>query len=126
MDACRRIRLVRLAMGLAHPVALIGGAAAQEPPHEVIELRIENRAVVMPADALRVSKGDVIELRWMSDEEVDLHLHGYDLEARVSVGVPTVMIFEAHATGRFPITSHGWGEDGHGHDALAYVEVYPR
>jgi hypothetical protein len=36
------------------------------------------------------------------------------------------MVIEAYATGRFPITSHGWGEGGHGHDALTYLEVYPR
>jgi hypothetical protein len=32
---------------------------------------------------------------------------------------------DAYAAGRFPITSHGWGEGSHGDTALTYLEVYP-
>jgi hypothetical protein len=105
--------------------ALIWAAVAQETPQQVIEVRIENRKVVAPSEAIRIIEGDVIELRWTSDESVELHLHGYDLELHVRPGEPASMSIEAYATGRFPITSHGWGEGGHGHDALTYLEVHP-
>ena len=101
-------------------------AVAQDGPQRVIELRIENRKVVKPKNAVRVTEGDVVELRWTSNEPAELHLHGYDLKIHVRPGEPAVMVIKAHATGRFPITSHGWGEGGHGHDALTYLEVYPR
>ena len=54
------------------------------------------------------------------------YLHGYDVELHVRPDEPAVMVIEAYATGRFPITSHGWGKGGHGHDELTYLEVYPR
>jgi len=108
------------------PAARIRAAVAQDGPRQVIEARIEKRKVVAPTGAIRVTEGDVVELRWTSDEAVELHLHGYDVELQVRPGEPATMVIEAHATGRFPITSHGWGAGGHGHDALTYLEVYPR
>jgi hypothetical protein len=126
MDARRRTWLIWLASGWFLPAALIRAAVAQEGPRRVIEARIENRKVVAPSEAIRITEGDVIELRWTSDEAVDLHLHGYDVELHVRPSEPATMVVKAYATGRFPITSHGWGEAGHGHDALTYLEVYPR
>jgi hypothetical protein len=126
MDARRRTWLIWLASGWFMPAALIRAAVAQEGPRRVIEARIENRKVVAPSEAIRITEGDVIELRWTSDEAVDLHLHGYDLELHVRPDEPAAMVIEAYATGRFPITSHGWGKGGHGHDELTYLEVYPR
>jgi hypothetical protein len=126
MYASRRTWLIWLASGWFMPAALIRAAVAQNAPRRVIEARIENRRVVAPDGAIRISEGDVIELRWTSDEAVDLHLHGYDLELHVRPDEPAAMVIEAYATGRFSITSHGWGEGGHGHDALTYLEVYPR
>jgi FtsP/CotA-like multicopper oxidase with cupredoxin domain len=126
MDASRRTWLVWLAAGSAMPLALIRAARAQDDSRRVIDVRIENRKVVAPTAAIRITEGDVVELRWMSDQAVELHLHGYDLELQVRPGQPAAMVIEATATGRFPITSHGWGAAGHGHDALTYLEVYPR
>jgi copper(I)-binding protein len=102
-----------------------GAAVAQTAPQQVIEVRIEDRKVVAPRKAIQITEGDVVELRWTSDERVELHLHGYDLKIDVRPDEPATMVIEAHATGRFPITSHGWGEGGHGHDAMTYLEVYP-
>ena len=112
-------------MGVLLPAALMGGAVAQESPPRVIDVRIENREVVAPQEAIRITQGDVIELRWSSDEAVALHLHGYDIEIHVRPEEPAAMTIEAFAAGRFPITSHGWGGGGHGHQALTYLEVYP-
>ena len=126
MDARRRIWLVWLAAGLFMPCALIVVAVAQDAPPRIIEVRIENREVVAPREAIRVTQGDVIELVWTSDEATELHLHGYDLEIHVRPNEPTKMVFEAYAAGRFPITVHGRGERGDGHDAAAYLEVHPR
>jgi FtsP/CotA-like multicopper oxidase with cupredoxin domain len=125
MDASRRTWLAWLAAGSFMPTALIRAAVAQEAPRRVIEVRIENRKVVAPREAIRITEGDAVELRWTSDEAAELHLHGYDLTIHVRPDEPASMIIEADATGRFPITSHGWAAGGHGHDALTYLEVYP-
>lgn len=126
MDAPRRTWLVWLAAGWFLPSATIRTAIAQDSPRRVIDLRIESRKVVAPMAAIRLTEGDTVELRWTSDEPVELHLHGYDLKIQVRPDAPAAMVIEASATGRFPITSHGWGAGGHGHDALTYLEVYPR
>ncbi len=126
MDVCRRTWLAWLAAGLILPSVLVQAVVAQDASQRAIEVRIENREVVAPGESIRITEGDVIELVWTSDEPVELHLHGYDLEIQVRPDEPATMVIEAYATGRFPITSHGWGEDGHGHDALTYLEVYPR
>ena len=126
MEACRRTWLVWLAAASFMPAALIRVAVAQELSRRVIHARIENHALVAPEGTIRVTQGDMIELIWTSDEMTELHLHGYDLEIDLQPNVPAAMVFEAYATGRFPITSHGWGDGGHGHDALTYLEVYPR
>ena len=99
MDACRRTWLVWFAAGSILPAALIRAAVAQDRP----------RRVIAPVGAIRITEKDVIELRFTSDEPVELHLHGYDLEIHVRPDEPAAMAIEAHATGRFPITRHGWG-----------------
>ena len=92
-----------------------------------IELVISERKVQREEKTIRVTQGELIELVWQSDETAELHLHGYDISFEVSPETPAIVTFEAHATGRFPITSHGFGgEQGHGHEALLYIEVYPR
>lgn len=122
---CRRACLSWLAVAPLLMLGLARVSAAQDGPTRVIDVRVENRRVVEPEGSIRVTQGDVIELRWTSDEPVDLHLHGYDRELRVEAGAPASMVVEAFASGRFPITSHGWSDGGHGHDALIFLEVYP-
>lgn len=94
------------------------------------ELRINDRKVQMEKNTIRLTQGESVELVWSSDEAGELHLHGYDISFRVSPEAPVTIRFVAHATGRFPVTSHGFeGHNGddqrHGHAALLYIEVYP-
>ena len=125
MDPARRSWLACLGMALILSAADASRAPAQEAAPRAIEVRIENRQVVEPEEAIRITQGDTIELRWTSDEAVELHLHGYDVEIHVAPDQPAATTIEAFAAGRFPITSHGWGGSGHGHHALTYLEVYP-
>ncbi|MEN8108990.1 MAG: hypothetical protein ABFS22_13420 [Pseudomonadota bacterium] len=92
-----------------------------------IEITIQNRKVVRDNNVIRITQGEEVELVWSSDETANLHLHGYDIEFKVTPDAPTPITFTAHATGRFPITSHGFGDQHrHGHDTLLYLEVYPK
>ncbi len=75
------------------------------------------------SDTLRVKQDDELELRWTTDAATDLHLHGYDLRAKVQPGTPSTMAFKAHATGRFSVEVHGAGGT---HATLMYLEVHPR
>lgn len=90
-----------------------------------IDVNIEHRTVTVPGPVIRVTEGKQLLLRWHSDEAVELHLHGYDIELDVEPGTPADMNIDATASGRFPVTSHGFGGEHHGHQTLLYLEVYP-
>lgn len=96
-------------------------AAAQH-----FDISISNRVVQLESNVIRITQGAQVTISWTSDEAGSLHLHGYDIEFDVGPKATKSITFLAKATGRFPVTSHGFGgEDGHGHKALLYVEVYP-
>ncbi|TMH01136.1 MAG: hypothetical protein E6H67_17810 [Betaproteobacteria bacterium] len=119
--------------GEARDARCAAGAPADSPvAARTFDLRIEQRRLAGGASTLRVVQGDRIELRWTSDEVATLHLHGYEVEATVAPGAPATMVFEAYATGRFPIVAHGFGKSGGStttpqrEKTLLYLEVHPR
>lgn len=73
--------------------------------------------------SIRVTEDDTVLIRWRADSETEIHLHGYDVKANLKPDAVTEMVFEAHATGRFPITAHG--HHGDEEPVLIHVEVYP-
>ena len=116
-----------MALALALVIAGSAGIAAAEL---TFDIKIEGGRVPEAMRLIRVTEGDVVELRWTSDLPLVLHLHGYDIEKRVAPGAVSELVFKAYATGRFPIHLHeqgtGAGERAHEDLALAIVEVYPR
>jgi hypothetical protein len=123
-------RVAPRSAGWALALLLIGsGAAAAELTYDI---KIERGRVLDTMRLIRVNEGDVVKLRWTSDQPVILHLHGYDIEKRIAAGAITELAFTAYATGRFPIYVHaqgaGAGAGGHAHEGapLATIEVYPR
>ena len=83
------------------------------------------RGGVLPPEqrVSRVQQGEAVTLHWTSDRALTLHLHGYDVEQRVTPQMSATMSFTARATGRFPIEIHGGAERA---GTLAYLEVHPR
>jgi heme/copper-type cytochrome/quinol oxidase subunit 2 len=55
-----------------------------------------------PAE-ISVIEYDRVTLRVSSDEPMELHLHGYDVEREVEPGRETKLRFKADLTGRFEI-----------------------
>ena len=96
--------------------------ASNSGPIKRFELHIHQGKVMIDAQTIRVSQGDQVELYWSSDKPEVLHLHGYDIHTEVTPHVPAVMQFKAHASGRFPVESHGHS----GHGSLIYLEVHPK
>ena len=102
-------------------VAAAGAAGGVQP--KVLSFSVVNGAVAGVADTVNVQQGDNLELRWSSDKPMELHLHGYDIEVKVSPQAPAVMSFKANIPGRFPVEPHGQGS-GH-HRPVLYLEVHP-
>lgn len=108
--------------GLAAPQQAESAAAAEAR----IEVRVENRKVVGD-HVIRLTRGQLVKTVWTTDEAAELHIHGYDIHFEISPDAPAEVSFTAHATGRFAVTSHGFGSGhGHGHETLVYIEVYPK
>jgi hypothetical protein len=122
------LRLVSARWALA--LLLITAGASAFAAELTFDIKIEGGRVPDTMRLIRVNEGDVVKLRWTSDQPLVLHLHGYDIEKRIAAGAVTELAFTAYATGRFPIHIHeqGAGAGGHAHEdaPLATVEVYPR
>jgi hypothetical protein len=123
-----------LKRAVAGLVILFGTAVNLQSPAwaasaHIIELRIAHRAVtvrdVVGDRVVRVTEGQEVEIRWQSDEEATIHLHGYDIMTEIAAGGEAVMRFSARAAGRFPIEAHSIGTDKNVHVVLVYLEVYP-
>jgi hypothetical protein len=113
---------VRAAAAILGIVAL-GPASAGEM--KTAEVAVKGGKVV-GANTFKVKQGDTVVLRWTSDKALEIHLHGYDVEAKLAPGKTTEMKVNARATGRFPVEVHEHDKKGgHGHKALFHLEVHP-
>jgi hypothetical protein len=119
------LKIVGLYCGLfGHPTN-----AAAQTPEVVFDLKIEKGKVAPNMRLMRVKQGDVVRLRWTTDRPIVLHLHGYDVEKKVEPGAVAEMVFEARATGRFPVEEHTPNSKvsrSHGETPLVRIEVRPR
>jgi hypothetical protein len=112
-------------LGMAASTAFFGAIAAEL----TFDLRVEHGRLPDTMRLIRVKQGDVVRLRWSTDQPLTLHLHGYDIEKHVEPGTATDLTFTAYATGRFPIHVHAQGARAGGHtqeeELLVNIEVYP-
>ena len=115
-----------LAAAVVLPASLAGVVPGHAAATKVVEIVLKNGKVAGKS-SVRVTRGDTVVLRWVSDRPLELHLHGYDVTAAVSPGAPAEMKVAARATGRFPVEIHGQrGSGGHHEDrAIFHLEVYP-
>jgi len=106
-----------------------GQDTQQKQGEKIFKLDIKQRSLSDDHTYVRVKQGDKVRLLWTSDELVLLHIHGYDIIVSLTPEVPSEVTFKAHATGRFPVTSHGFSTTDPTHHAheitLLYLEVYP-
>lgn len=99
-------------------------ARAPAPAGEArrLELAIAGGKIAAGAPTHRVTQGELVAWVLSGDAAVDVHLHGYDLEAKLAPGTPVMLVVDASIAGRFPLSTHG----GRSETTLAYLEVYPR
>jgi len=115
-------RLLALGLALTSTLAITHANADDL----TFELRIERSKVPANMRRIRVKQGDVVKLRWSSDRPIALHLHGYDIEAKVEPGKVAEMIFAARATGRFSVEEHKPQSSGSHGAVIVRIEVHPR
>lgn len=71
----------------------------EEPDPEQIE--VKDGEPVGGAEEIEVEKGDRVEIEVSSDEQLPIHLHGYDLERPAAPGKPARFRFRADIEGVF-------------------------
>ena len=64
----------------------------------------------MTPDEVEVEEGDHVTLRLTSEDPLEVHIHGYDLQRELASGKPVTLSFEADLTGRFEIEDHEFEE----------------
>ena len=96
------------------------GEAVAEP--RLFDLALKDGRLPENQRLVRVRQGDEVTLKWTTDRPFTLHLHGYDLEARLVPQTPIELRFTARATGRFPLEIHGPGTER----TVGHLEVHPR
>ena len=60
----------------------------------------------MTPNEIAVSEGEHVNFQITSDDPVEFHLHGYDLDEEVEPGEQAELAFDATITGRFDIEDH--------------------
>lgn len=124
--AARTLAFTGLVLGAGPSLANPQEREITADPDVRIEVRIEARKVVGD-QLIRVTQGQIVHMVWTTDEETQIHIHGYEIHIAASPDAAAEVTFEARATGRFPVTSHGFGdENGKMHQLLLYFEVYPK
>jgi len=108
-----------LCAAIALAFLVVGGAWA-EP--RLFDLALKDGVLPEGQRLIRVSQGDEVTLKWTTNRPFTLHLHGYDLEARLVPQTAVELRFTARATGRFPLEIHGPGTER----TVAHLEVHPR
>lgn len=108
------------------PDARAGLPVSSDPPaaiaERVFELALKKGRLVSGPARLEAREGDHIVLEIVSDSDSgdELHLHGYDLRARITPDRAVRLAFTANRTGRFGLELH------RAHAELGALEVYPR
>ena len=85
-------------------------ASTEGPQEETVDLVITGGNRMSP-DQISVTEGEHLTLTISSDEPLEFHLHGYDLEAEVEPYEPAELSFDATITGRFEIENEGIREE---------------
>lgn len=115
-------RISPCAVVLLMALCLTGARAVAQA--RSIDLAISNGELPQAQRLIAVAQGDEVVLRLTSDKPVEVHLHGYDVEQKLSPGTAASLRFTARAAGRYPIEVHGGG--GGGEKVIGYLEVRPR
>lgn len=87
---------------------------------KTFELVVKEKKLVSGPSIITVNQGDEVVIIITSDEEEELHLHGYDVSVDLAPNKQASLTFPAKISGRFPFELEKSNTD------LGAVEVQPK
>ena len=90
------------------------------PQPQVFEFTFTKGQLFSGPDLISVKQGDEVILRVVSDQNDELHLHGYDLALPLKAGAQAELRFVADRSGRFEYELH------EAHAGIGALEVQPK
>lgn len=69
---------------------------------KTFELIVKDKKLFSGPDVLKVTEGDLVDIKISSDVSEEFHLHGYDKSVDLEKGKTVNLKFSANLTGRFP------------------------
>ena len=81
-------------------------STASTPAGQRIEVQVSGGQVSGDTGRVPVAAGEHVTLVITSDVADEVHVHGYDLEAELSPGQPTELVFDATIPGVFEVELH--------------------
>lgn len=81
-------------------------APAPSANTQVVGVSLKDGRATPNGDRLTVAKGTILRLEITSDHDDEVHVHGYDIEIRVSAGATVTKDITLDQVGRFEIESH--------------------
>jgi plastocyanin len=92
-------------------VALLGGAwlylssasdqTNSQPTNKEFVLKVVEKKLVSGPSTLTARVGDTVTIKIMSDEDEELHVHGYDRSVDITPGTEASLTLLADTSGRF-------------------------
>jgi len=93
------------AVATATPTAQPPSAAGPADP-SAIRFEVAHGKLAKGPREVEVALGDQVVLEIVSDTADEIHVHGYDIEKRISPGAPARLRFEATIPGVFEVETH--------------------
>lgn len=118
MKALTAFCLIAAASAAATPQEQAPPSAAASATN-AYQIVVSQRRLVSGPTVIRVHKNETVVLSVTSDQADELHLHGYDLHAKLAPGQAANLQFVAKRTGRFTYELHRSGLE------LGAIEIYP-
>jgi len=80
--------------------------AATVPTPRVFELVIADGKLQSGSRLIQLQQGETVSLKVTSDQNDELHVHGYDLHTQLQAHMPAMLSFKADRSGRFEYELH--------------------
>lgn len=75
--------------------------ASASPQVQSFNLQIKDKKLVVGTETITVKEGNLITLKITSDQDGELHLHGYDQSVNLQKDKTVELSFKANLTGHF-------------------------